>query len=137
MSRGLRNNNPGNIRISGTKYLGEILPSKDSTFKQFKTILWGYRAMFMLLHTYQIRYRLHTLAGMITRYAPPNENDTGGYVKYVSLWSGIAQDRIINTMDGSVMIPVVSAVSRMENGVAVVEADVKEGWELFLSTLKA
>ena len=137
MSRGLRNNNPGNIRKSGVKYLGETSISSDLEFKQFKTILWGYRAMFVLLHTYRTRYSLDTLEKMIARYAPPSENDTDGYVRYVSLWSGIARDRIINTLDGNAMIPVVSAMSRMENGVPAIGADVSRAWELFTGTVNA
>lgn len=65
MSRGLRNNNPGNIRLSKIKYLGEI-PSTDSAFKQFKTMAWGYRAMFVLLHTYQLKHGCNTLRDMIS-----------------------------------------------------------------------
>lgn len=135
MTRGLRNNNPGNIRYSAIKYLGEIDPSKDTAFKQFKTIVWGYRAIFMLLHTYSRRHSLKTIKGMISRYAPQSENDTDGYVKAVSLWSGIQPDRVLNTLDGSVMIPVVSAISRMENGIAAIKSDVESGWQLFINTV--
>lgn len=38
MSRGLRNNNPGNIRNSSTVWIGEVTPSNDKSFKQFKSI---------------------------------------------------------------------------------------------------
>ena len=54
-TRGIRNCNPGNIRNSKTKYLGEVRPSRDAAFKQFETMAWGYRAMFVLLHTYSRR----------------------------------------------------------------------------------
>jgi Asp-tRNA(Asn)/Glu-tRNA(Gln) amidotransferase A subunit family amidase len=50
MSRGLKNNNPGNIRISATKYLGEVQPSQDRSFKQFKEMRYGYRAMFVIIN---------------------------------------------------------------------------------------
>lgn len=36
--RGLRNNNPGNIRLSSTKYQGEVQPSQDTAFKQFESM---------------------------------------------------------------------------------------------------
>ena len=48
----MRNRNPGNIRRSATKYLGEVAPSRDAAFKQFETMAWGYRAMFVLLDSY-------------------------------------------------------------------------------------
>ena len=44
LPRGLRNNNPGNIRNSSTVWVGEITPSKDKSFKQFKSMAYGYRA---------------------------------------------------------------------------------------------
>ena len=52
MSRGLRNNNPGNIRLDGVHWKGEKEPSTDNEFKQFETKARGYRAMFQCLNTY-------------------------------------------------------------------------------------
>ncbi len=51
MSRGLQNCNPGNIRQSKVRYKGEVRPSRDSAFKQFESLAWGYRAIFVLLDT--------------------------------------------------------------------------------------
>ena len=67
MSRGLANCNPGNIRQSKVRYKGEVRPSRDPAFKQFESLAWGYRAVFMLLHTYRIRHGLRTVRGMISR----------------------------------------------------------------------
>lgn len=131
MSRGLRNKNPGNIRISKTKYLGEVTPSTDKAFKQFSTMAWGYRAMFVLLHTYR-KNGYRTLWQMINRYAPPIENHTDNYIMNVSRWAGVFTDVDLDTLDPAEMIPVVSAMSRVENGVPAVEADVREGWRLFM-----
>lgn len=50
MSRGLRNNNPGNIRQSNTRYLGEVRPSQDAAFKQFETAAWGIAAQVKRRH---------------------------------------------------------------------------------------
>jgi len=133
MTRGLRNNNPGNIRISSTKYQGEIQPSQDSAFKQFETMPYGYRAMFMVLYTYQKKYGLNTIEELINRYAPSNENNTNGYIQRVSKQSGIPANQPINTQDKSQMIPIVSAMSEVENGVPAVKSDVEQGWNLFVS----
>ena len=131
MARGLRNFNPGNIRQSKTKYLGEVRPSRDAAFKQFETMAWGYRAMFVLLHTYS-RNGYRTLRQMITRYAPPIENHTESYIAHVSRWSEVFPDAPLDTFDPAVMISVVGAMSRMENGVPAVDSDVREGWRLFM-----
>ena len=72
MSRGLQNCNPGNIRQSKVRYKGEVRPSRDSAFKQFESLAWGYRAIFVLLDTYRIRYGLDTIRGMISRWSPPH-----------------------------------------------------------------
>lgn len=130
MSRGLRNNNPGNIRLSGTRYIGEKTPSADRAFKQFRSMAYGYRAMFVILRTYQKKYGLRSISAMVRRWAPESENDTRAYINSVSLWSGISRDAPIDVNDKVQMCAVVAAMSRMENGV---KADMKEvygGWEL-------
>lgn len=131
MSRGLRNRNPGNIRRSTTKYKGETT-SGDQAFKAFESMAWGYRAMFVLLDTYKRRHGCDTLRQMITRYAPPVENDTDAYVNTVASRSLVAPDSRISTDNKEVMVPVVAAMSYVENGVAAVSADVEAGWKLFI-----
>lgn len=85
MTRGLRNNNPGNIRKDGTHWKGEVEPSRDAAFKQFESMAWGYRAMFKCLNTYSRKYGLDTIRKMISRWAPPSENDTDAYIRNESV----------------------------------------------------
>ena len=132
MSRGLRNNNPGNIRRSRVCYKGEVHPSRDPEFKEFSSMAYGYRAMFVLLDTYRSRYGLNTIRQMLNRYAPPEENFTEGYVRFVAGYSGVMPDEIIDTRAEMDMIPIVSAMSKIENGVAANIADVERGWALFI-----
>ena len=89
MSRGLSNCNPGNIRQSKVRYKGEVQPSRDPAFKQFESLAWGYRAVFVLLHTYRVRHGLRTVRGMISRWAPPVENHTEAYIRAVAADTGI------------------------------------------------
>ena len=131
MSRGLRNCNPGNIRRSKVHYLGEVRPSQDSDFKQFESMAYGYRAMFVLLDSYRRRYALNTLRQMLNRYAPPSENFTEGYIRFVSQKTGILPDEELNTRSERDMVPIISAMSEIENGVKAVAADVEAGWALF------
>lgn len=132
MSRGLRNNNPGNIRRSRVRYKGEVRPSRDPDFKEFSTMAYGYRAVFVLLDTYRSRYGLNTIRQMLNRYAPPTENFTEGYVRFVADYSGVMPDEVIDTRSEKDMIPIVAAMSKIENGVAANIADVERGWELFV-----
>lgn len=130
-SRGLRNNNPGNIRHSATGWQGEVA-GDDRSFKTFGSMAYGYRAMFVLLQTYQRKYRLNTIREIITRYAPPVENHTDNYIKRVSRSAGVAADSAISVADRDVMIPIVAAMSEVENGVPAVWVDVEAGWDLFV-----
>jgi hypothetical protein len=135
--RGLRNNNPGNIRKGSVVYQGEVVPSKDEAFCQFTTMAYGYRAMFVLLHTYQRKYGLNTIASIISRYAPAVENHTEAYINAVAEASGVPATSHITTTNGDVMIPIVSAMSRVENGVPAELSEVEQGWKLFISDYRA
>lgn len=129
-SRGYRNNNPGNIRINGDKFQGEVIPSRDKEFKQFESMAYGYRAIFKILRNYQVNYKLNTIRQMIGRWAPENENDTGNYISVVSERSGISADDPIRTDNREMMIRIVGAMSRVENGIEADMSEVIAGWEL-------
>lgn len=133
ISRGLRNLNPGNIRRSKTRYKGEKSDSTDAAFKQFESLEWGYRAIFMLLHTYRVRGYGDTIAKMIARYAPPSENNTEAYISRVCHSTGIDRDTTLDTLNPEQMIPIVCAISAVENGVDADVDVVTKGWELFMT----
>lgn len=130
MSRGIDNCNPGNIRLSKVFYRGEVQPSQDAAFKQFSSMEWGYRAMFVLLDTYACRYGLNTIRGMISRYAPPSENNTEAYIAAVCEWTGIAADEEVDTRSRRDMVPIVVAMSRIENGTPALRPQVEAGFDL-------
>ncbi|HJC26321.1 structural protein P5 [uncultured Alistipes sp.] len=132
MSRGLENCNPGNIRLSRVRYLGEVRPSRDPEFRQFESLAWGYRAIFVLLDTYRRRYGLDTLRGMISRWAPPSENRTDAYIRAVAGDTGLDPDERLDTRDRRTMVPVAASISRVENGVKADREEVERGWELFV-----
>lgn len=130
MSRGIRNCNPGNIRRSRVRYRGEKHPSQDPDFKQFESMAMGYRAMFILLDTYRVRYGLKSIREMISRYAPPTENHTALYIEAVCDLAGVLPDEEINTRSRHVMVPIVAAMSRVENGCIARRTEVEEGFTL-------
>ena len=133
MSRGIDNCNPGNIRRSRVRYRGERHPSTDASFKQFESMAWGYRAMFVLLHTYATKHKCRTLREIINRYAPPSENFTDGYIRCVANATHISADEPISTTDGATMTAVIAAMSAVENGVAADMNAVWQGWKLFVA----
>lgn len=87
--------------------------------------------MFVLLHTYRVKHNCRTLREMISRWAPPSENHTDKYIVTVATRSNVPFDMEINTQRRDMMIPIVAAMSFVENGVPARMEDVTAGWELF------
>jgi hypothetical protein len=115
--RGIRNNNPGNIRL-GSPWFGLVPAAQqtDPTFCQFDTPVHGIRAMGKILCTYHDTYELNTIKDMISRWAPPNENDTAAYIANVAQLVGVRPTDTINIHDPNVLAPVVKAIIYHENG---------------------
>lgn len=93
MTRGLRNNNPLNIRRSATRWQGAREEQTDPSFVQFKTMAYGYRAAWKILQSYYERFRMQkkpfTVRNIVGRWAPPVENDTEAYIIHALKLSGI------------------------------------------------
>lgn len=115
--RGIRNHNPGNIDRDGTPWQGMAADqSSDPRFVVFASAEWGIRALARLLITYQDKHRLRTVRGIVARYAPPGENDTGAYANAVASAIGVGPDALIDVHQYSTMEPLVQAIIRHENG---------------------
>lgn len=128
--RGLRNHNPLNIRHGKSRWQGMRKDQTDREFVQFTTPAYGYRAAFLLLRTYIDLYKCDTLERVIHRWAPPQENLTYIYVSRVVGITGMSADTRLKSDDGNQMVPLVMAMSRVENGVPAVMGDVVAGWTL-------
>jgi len=127
-SRGLRNNNPLNIRHSEDIFQGEI-KGNDKSFKTFTSMPYGYRAAFVTLATYLSR-GWNTIEKIITKWAPPAENNTEGYIAKVEKWSGVPRNKELTAFDGADYILIVAAMSFVENGQNADISAVKEGFNL-------
>ncbi len=90
LPRNWRNNNPLNIRRSADKWQGLVTHSTDKSFAQFEKIEYGWRAAFMLLcRKYYYTYHLNTIAKIISRWAPAQENNTQTYIEWVAAQVGV------------------------------------------------
>ena len=87
--RGIRNCNPGNIRITKDKWKGLREVQEDKEYFQFKAMEWGYRAMIRTLQNYRKRHGCETIADFIRRWAPPTENNTVTYIRFVCEKMGV------------------------------------------------
>ena len=115
--RGLRNNNPLNIRRNSIRWKGMKEEQKDKDFVQFKSMLWGYRAAFKIMQTYVNKHHCKTLHDIISRWAPPSENNTKAYEKFVA---GEICTTPLSPLppfsDCSFWVSLVLAMTLMENG---------------------
>lgn len=129
-SRGIRNCNPLNIRRNSTDWQGLRSEQNDSAFFQFISMPYGYRAAVRTLVTYYNKYGLKTIRGIVSRWAPPSENNTENYINVVAKRSGFSPDAEIDIYDAGTMIAIVSAMSFVENGVEADENEVRQGYLL-------
>ncbi len=112
--RGIKNNNPGNIRLSADNWRGLKEKQRDPDFFQFTDEVFGIRALVKLLRNYQRKYGLNTIAAIISRYAPSNENNTQAYIDSVARRVGVDPYQQINVDD--IMPQLVEAIIYHENG---------------------
>ena len=59
--RGIRNNNPLNIRHSADRWQGAREEQTDKSFVQFTTMAYGYRAAWKVLESYWHHFHLSLL----------------------------------------------------------------------------
>ena len=129
-SRGLRNNNPGNIRISKDKWQGLKAKQTDKSFFQFISIEYGYRALIRTLQNYRKLYGCQTIADFIKRWAPENENNTAGYITRVCKEMQVPSTCIPDINDKDMMCAFAAAISQVENDTPANMEDVRKGWDL-------
>jgi hypothetical protein len=131
ISRGLRNNNPLNIRRTKTKWVGASNVQGDPEFVTFTSMAMGYRAAMVTIRTYVKSYQCQTVSAVIRRWAPPTENNTNTYLQTVCLRGKLKPNDTVNPDDQAVMMRLVSAMSFVENGQIAVPSDVEMGWKLY------
>lgn len=135
LPRGLRNNNPLNIIITSTQWQGEKLPNTDGKFKQFESIIYGYRAGLKNLQAY-FNNNWNTIRKITSHWAPAGSgegNNPESYARHVSERTGIGLDTIL-PFSQSVMIPIVREMAVIENGNSfrqmIRDNDIKQAWNL-------
>jgi hypothetical protein len=110
-----KNNNPGNLRSWGDN-------PTEKGFAVFPNLEAGLLAATKNLQAQQTKHGLNTIAGIINRWAPPKENNTGAYISSVSKRTGFAPDAPLNLNDAKTVAPLLSAIVKQEgNGAGVTE----------------
>ena len=147
-SRGIRNNNPLNIRKSADKWQGQINPSGngnvngngnnsspkgDAEFVQFYSMEYGWRAAFVILcRTYYGKYGLKTIRDIVSRWAPAKENNTEAYIRHVSDYTGIAPNKVLGSPQEhpTQWLLIGYAMAVVENGKALPAVAMLKGFAL-------
>lgn len=114
-SRGLRNNNPGNLVLTTIAWKGKVpnAQNTDGKFEQFTQPLWGIRAMFIDVRGDIEKDGLNTIRKLITEYAPKFENNTAAYIQSVVNQVGIGPDTRILPVH---YLNLLKAIIKHENG---------------------
>lgn len=112
-TRGIRNNNIGNIRVSKDQWEGAT--GDDGAFVTFDTPDSGVRALAKNLMSYG-RQGYDSIEKIINRWAPPNENDTQSYINSVVAATGIPATQSIDLTNPDVLASLSEAIGYHETG---------------------
>lgn len=134
LPRGIRNNNPLNIR-KGNNWQGERSPQIDKSFEEFVSIEYGLRAGFILLRNYitggksgSVHY--DTIEKIIRRWAPPIENATEKYIQFVADSSEIHRAQRVWFSDKNSLCRIVRAMAFVECGVWLDPAVIASAYDM-------
>lgn len=117
-TRGIRNNNPGNIVADPkNKWQGLAEVQDDPRFCVFAEPKWGIRALAVILIAYQDRYNLNTVSSLIGKYAPPSENNTVAYVKDVATVMNVGIEDKLDLHKYETLRLMVEGIIRHENNI--------------------
>ena len=135
--RGIRNNNPLNIRYSKkNNWQGRVKDKKDPQFEEFTTMSYGYRAAFLIIHKYMTLYNLRTPFQICVRWAPIGDNNNpAAYAKFVCNRMGCGLNDELNFRDPLQMIRLASAMTVMENGIEIHWSVIRTGYVFAASNL--
>ncbi|WP_208487151.1 lytic transglycosylase domain-containing protein [Escherichia coli] len=125
LSRGIRNNNPGNLNFAGQK--GATLESgPNARFASFPTMLEGIAALERQVMLYLKRGK-NTIDQIIDIYAPSSDgNNTSSYKSYLSQYTGLGVKEKIDGSNFEVMKKLIQGIINHENGAAAKAVSVED-----------
>lgn len=147
-TRGIRNNNPGNLRYTAIPWQGKLsyANNKDwsgtptnivKEFEQFSNMAYGIRAMAIDI-TGDVAENNYSLGQLIYEFAPPSENNTALYIQQVKQNAGIADANAPLKFTFLSLSEVIRAMINMENGAdgaRVTNQDIVDGINMMPATM--
>ncbi|TAL39625.1 MAG: structural protein P5 [Alphaproteobacteria bacterium] len=116
LPRGIRNNNPGNIRHSSARWRGVAGTQADPQFVVFTEAVFGLRALMCLLLNYHRKFGLDSVESILNRFAPPHENATDHYIAAVTKDLKITRRQRLDLESEETLVALARAMVRHENG---------------------
>lgn len=132
--KGIRNNNPLNIR-KGCSWKGERPVQTDPSFEEFISMEYGIRAGLRLMRNHisgfkGTRPKMNTLKKLISVWAPPSENATTNYVDFVASHVGLSSSAILDPNNRTQMCNIARAMAYVECGVWIDPKKFISAWYL-------
>jgi hypothetical protein len=135
--RSVRNNNPGNLEHSSIEWLGLATPPEmtaeqraEQRFCVFRTPAFGFRALALDLFTSWKKGRM-TVRQIVSRFAPPDENDTKAYENAVSSALNVSPDEPLHLDNDAQLSALARAIAVHEAGGWLFDdADLAEGVQM-------
>lgn len=136
MPRGLRNNNPLNLRKSSNKWLGKIYNGSDPAFEQFTSLEMGIRAGMINARTIAHRQKPNnTIEALIRTWAPSSDNnDTAAYIRSVCAYAELKPDYKVDYTKRLDFCTIITAMIYVECGVHIKPNIVNTAYVLAFST---
>ncbi|MGY2594614.1 transglycosylase (plasmid) [Escherichia coli] len=124
-NRNYRNNNLGNLVFANQEGATLEAPNAkgEQRFARFNTPEEGIRALANQVSSYYNgtsaaagHQKLQTVSSIISKWAPPNENNTNQYIDNVSKYLGVSPNEKIDVSNPEVMTQLVRAIATKEGG---------------------
>lgn len=134
MTQAQLNNNPLNIRaVDGVVWRGQQsaepgVRRRKSKFVRFVSVEWGLRAAFCILRTYARKYHIRCIRDIVSRWAPPSENDTGHYVENLCRWTGYGGQQCLTEAEWPLLV---KAMARQESGITLSDSTIARAFTLY------
>ena len=115
-------NNIFNIRAGKAQWLG--MTGTRRGFVEFDTQEHGIRAWLVLMRNYRQKYGCRTIRQIVTRFAPPSENNTERYIKFCCQGVMLDADCALTSLTDYAFLG--KYMARMETGTAVTVNEILE-----------
>ena len=97
-------------------------------FVRFSSLTYGLRAAFCILRTYRNKHHAVCIEDIITRWAPPTENDTHKYILDVCKLTGFGGKERLTENNWPQLV---KAMARIESGMNLTEKQIQQAFQLY------